>query len=78
MSARSDRVVLLTDRHVAYLTAKAHSAAHAGDGTATSITYKVKWVPGGRCVVTSYTGSVVAIPARVCSSIEARMRLPTF
>lgn len=37
MSARSSRVVLLTDRHIAYLFAKHHSSS-------ASTTYKVKWV----------------------------------
>ena len=42
LAARSSRVVLLTDRHIAYLYAKHHVSS--GANTDHAVTYKVKWI----------------------------------
>ena len=48
LAARNSRVVLLTDRHIAYLYAKQHASLAAdgggGDRSASAVTYRVKWI----------------------------------
>ena len=46
LAARTSRVVLLTDRHIAYLFAKHHlpSSSSPADQGACTVTYKVKWI----------------------------------
>ena len=45
LAARTSRVVLLTDRHIAYLFAKQHvTSSSSSSGGASAVTYKVKWI----------------------------------